>query len=343
MTSPTVQADEATAEVVPLLAVRNLKVSFRAAHGAVRAVNDVSFDVRPRERLGIVGESGSGKSVLAQSILGLVRGADVEGSAEFGGTDLVAADAARLREIRGQEIGYVFQDPLSALDPVRTIGYQVVEPLRVRGVRKQEARRSALDLLGQVGIKDAARRMDDYPHQFSGGMRQRVVIAMALVAEPQLIIADEPTTALDVRVQAQVLDLLHKLADERDLAVVLITHDLGILAGFAEKIMVMYAGRVMETADTDSLFYSSINPYTLGLLASLPRVEGQTPQRLITIGGRPPSPSALPEGCPFNPRCRYVIEVCRETMPKLEVPPGGSHPSACHRAWWLAHTPGQMP
>jgi oligopeptide/dipeptide ABC transporter ATP-binding protein len=342
MTSPTVQAVESTGESAPLLAVRNLRVSFRAAHGLVRAVNDVSFDIRPRERLGIAGESGSGKSVLAQSLLGLVRDADVEGSARFGDIDLIAADDAQRRQIRGKEIGYVFQDPLSALDPVRTVGYQLVEPLRIRGVGKAEARRRAIDLLGQVGIKDAARRMDDYPHQFSGGMRQRVVIAMALVAEPQLIIADEPTTALDVRVQAQVLDLLNQLADDRDLAVVLITHDLGILAGFAERVMVMYAGRVMEAADTDSLFYGSINPYTLGLLASLPRVEGKNPERLTTIGGRPPSPSALPEGCPFNTRCRYVIDVCLEQMPALETPPNGDHPSACHRSEWLAETPGVL-
>jgi oligopeptide/dipeptide ABC transporter ATP-binding protein len=209
-------------------------------------------------------------------------------------------------------------------------------------VKKADARRRTLDMLQRVGIKDAARRIEDYPHQFSGGMRQRVMIAMALVGEPRLVLADEPTTALDVRVQAQVLDLLWDLATERDLAVVLITHDLGIVAGFAERVVVMYAGQAMEQCSTDELFRGSIHPYTLGLLHSLPRVDGDVPEKLTTIGGTPPSPSALPPGCPFHPRCRYAVDVCREKRPVFATPPNATHPSACHRAEWLAQTPGLL-
>jgi oligopeptide/dipeptide ABC transporter ATP-binding protein len=197
-------------------------------------------------------------------------------------------------------------------------------------------------MLGRVGIQRAAQRMDDYPHQFSGGMRQRVMIAMALVAEPKLVIADEPTTALDVRIQAQVLNLLLELAEERHLAVMFITHDLGILSGFAERVVVMYAGRCMEQCSTDELFYGSINPYTLGLLNSLPRIEGDIPERLTTIGGSPPSPAVHLTGCPFHPRCRYAEQICTDQVPALVVPAGGTHPSACHFAGWLAEQPGVL-
>jgi oligopeptide/dipeptide ABC transporter ATP-binding protein len=326
----------------PLLELRDLTLQFNARHGLVRALNGVNLTVRAGERVGIVGESGSGKSVTALSVLRLVRGARVSGEIRFQGENLLALPEARMRAIRGKEIGYIFQDPLSALNPVRMIGDQISEVLRLRGVKKAEARRRTLDMLQRVGIKDAARRIDDYPHQFSGGMRQRVMIAMALVGEPKLVLADEPTTALDVRVQAQVLDLLWDLAVERELAVVLITHDLGIVAGFAERVVVLYAGQVMEQCPTDELFRGSINPYTLGLLHSLPRVDGEVPEKLTTIGGTPPSPSALPPGCPFHPRCRYVIDVCREKRPALLTPPNGTHLSACHRSEWLAESPGVL-
>jgi oligopeptide/dipeptide ABC transporter ATP-binding protein len=326
----------------PLLEVRDLTLQFHARHGLVRALNGVNLSVSPGERVGVVGESGSGKSVMAQSVLRLVRGARISGEIWFDGENLLTVSESRMREIRGKEIGYIFQDPLSALDPVRSIGDQISEVLRIRGVKSAEARRRTLDILQRVGIKDTARRIHDYPHQFSGGMRQRVMIAMALVAEPKLVLADEPTTALDVRVQAQVLDLLWDLAAERDLAVVLITHDLGIVAGFAERVVVMYAGQAMEQCSTDELFHGSIHPYTLGLLHSLPRVDGEVPERLTTIGGSPPSPSALPSGCPFHPRCRYAIDVCSQEKPVLATPPNGTHPSACHRAGWLAEQPGVL-
>jgi oligopeptide/dipeptide ABC transporter ATP-binding protein len=326
----------------PLLDIRDLTLQFNARHGLVRALNGVNLSVRSGERVGIVGESGSGKSVTALSILRLARGARVAGEIRFAGEDLLTASEARMREIRGKEIGYIFQDPLSALNPVRSVGDQISEVLRLRGVGKADARRRTLDMLQRVGIKDAARRIDDYPHQFSGGMRQRVMIAMALVGEPRLVLADEPTTALDVRVQAQVLDLLWDLATERDLAVVLITHDLGIVAGFAERVVVMYAGQAMEQCSTDELFRGSIHPYTLGLLHSLPRVDGEILDKLTTIGGTPPSPSALPSGCPFHPRCRYALDLCREERPAFVPPPNGTHPSACHRAEWLAESPGVL-
>jgi oligopeptide/dipeptide ABC transporter ATP-binding protein len=324
----------------PLLEVRDLCLSIDTEHGCVRALNGVSFSIGPRERVGIVGESGSGKSIMALSVLGLVRNAKITGEIIYDGRNLLSCSEAELRALRGREIGYVFQDPLSALDPVRTVGDQISETLRIRGVGKKVARARSLDLLKRVGIRDASARMDDYPHEFSGGMRQRVVIAMALVAEPRLLIADEPTTALDVRVQAQVLDLLMEIADERDLAVLLITHDLAILAGFAERVLVMYAGRGMEQCETDELFYGSINPYTLGLLSSLPRIDRASAETLTTIGGHPPSPTNLPRGCAFHPRCRYAEDICLEKVPALLTPASGTHPSACHRSEWLAEKPG---
>jgi oligopeptide/dipeptide ABC transporter ATP-binding protein len=324
----------------PLLDVRDLHVSFNTGNGVVNAVNGVSFQVGPKERIGIVGESGSGKSVMALSILGLAKGATMTGEILFNGKDLLKCRESELRALRGSEIGYVFQDPLSALNPVKKVGDQIAEALTIRGVSRKSARAQALDLLKRVGIRDASTRMDNYPHEFSGGMRQRAVIAMTLVGQPRLLIADEPTTALDVRVQAQVLDLLMDIADERDLAVMLITHDLAILAGFAERVVVMYAGACMEECETDDLFYGSIHPYTLGLLNSLPRVDQSGAEKLAAIGGHPPSPTRLPNGCPFHPRCRYVLDECTVKTPRLETPPNGGHPSACHRAEWLAEMPG---
>jgi len=336
------QAAGAKAPAPALLDVRHLTVSFDSPHGVVKAVNDVSFSVAPRERVGIVGESGSGKSVTAQVLLGLLPTATVTGQILFDGRDILTMPKAELRALRGWDMSYVFQDPLSALDPVRSIGDQVSQVLRLRGVDRKEAKQRAIEMLAKVGIREPERRYKDYPHQFSGGMRQRVMIAMALIGEPRLVIADEPTTALDVRVQAQVIDLLYTLTEEQGAAVVFITHDLGILAGFAERMMVMYAGRVMEAAETDELYYRSINPYTLGLLQSLPRIEGPIPLTLTTIGGRPPAPSNLPSGCPFNPRCRYAQDICRSERPPLATPPNGTHPSACHFAEWLAEQPGVL-
>ncbi|HKZ25267.1 MAG TPA: ABC transporter ATP-binding protein [Acidimicrobiia bacterium] len=327
----------------PLLDVKNLSISFPTRLGVVRAVNGLRLSIGHHERVGIVGESGSGKTVTALSILQLLPTAIVEGEIWFDGVNLLETSAEHLRGVRGKQVGYVFQDPLSALNPVQTIGGQLMEPLRIRGVPKKEAFERAVALLDRVGIKNARRRMKDHPHEFSGGMRQRVIIAMAMIAEPQLIIADEPTTALDVRVQAKVLDLLADLADEQKVAILLISHDLGILAGFVERVVVMYAGRVVEKCSIDEMYHRSIHPYTLGLLNSLPRIDGDIPAELTTIGGNPASALDLPSGCPFHPRCRYVQDVCREVEPALTTPPGGRHASACHRAEDLARNPGILP
>ena len=327
----------------PLLDIKNLSISFPTQQGIVRAVNGVRLNVGYREKVGIVGESGSGKSVTALSILRLLPTATIEGEIWFDGMDILQASEEEVRAIRGRRIGYIFQNPLSALNPVQTIGQQLTEPLRIRGVNRREAHERGADLLDRVGIKNPRRRMKDHPHQFSGGMRQRVIIAMALIAEPSLVIADEPTTALDVRVQARVLDLLAELAEERHLAVLLITHDLGILAGFAERVVVMYAGRPVEKCPIDGLYHHSIHPYTVGLLNSLPRLDGEIPKTLTTISGQPASPLDLPPGCPFHPRCPYVLDRCREEEPLLLVPPGGPHASACHRAEEWSRNPGRLP
>ncbi|GAB3598127.1 dipeptide ABC transporter ATP-binding protein [Microbacterium tumbae] len=279
-TQPTSTSDAARS---PLLQVKDLAISFDTPHGLVSAVDGISFDVSERERVGIVGESGSGKSVTAQAMLGLLQGADIDGDIVFDGRDILTMPKAELRALRGSELSYVFQDPLAALDPVRTIGDQVMQPLRLRGVGRRAARARALDMLGRVGIPDPARRMDEYPHQFSGGMRQRAMIAMALIGEPRLVVADEPTTALDVRVQAKIIDLLYTLTDEQGVAVVFITHDLGILAGFTERVIVMRKGKIVESAPTDDIYYRSSHPYTLGLLRSIPRITGPIPRRLLTM------------------------------------------------------------
>jgi len=322
-----------------LLEVRDLSVSFPTRQGLVRAVNGIRLSIGHRERVGIVGESGSGKSVTALSILQLLPTAIVEGEIWFDGVDLLEADEGHVREVRGNQIGYVFQDPLSALNPVQTIGQQLMEPLRIRGVPRKEAFDRAATLLDRVGIKNPRSRMKDHPHQFSGGMRQRVIIAMALIGEPKMVIADEPTTALDVRVQARVLDLLADLADERNLAILLITHDLGILAGFAQRVVVMYAGRAVEKCSIEKMYHESLHPYTKGLLESLPNLEGEISSKLPTIGGNPASALNLPPGCPFHPRCKFAEEACRDLEPALESPPGLWHAVACHKAQEWAHDP----
>jgi peptide/nickel transport system ATP-binding protein len=315
-----------------LLDVRDLRVSFGTPDGVVRAVRGLSFSVDRGRTLAVVGESGSGKSVATQTITGLTRGAEVSGSARFDGTELLGADPATLRRLRGARIGMIFQDPLSSLHPQYRIGWQIVEMIRAHQPQtsRQAARRRAADLLTLVGIPRAAERIDDYPHQFSGGMRQRVMIAMATALDPDLLIADEPTTALDVTVQAQVLSVMRKLQQEFGTAIILITHDLGVVAELADEVIVMYAGSVMERAPRRDLFYRNHHPYTQGLLASLP---SQTGRRLTPIPGSPPSLINPPCGCPFAARCPRVFDRCRVEAPPLSDVYGDvRHQSAC----WLS-------
>jgi len=316
-----------------LLEVRDLRVSFDTPDGTVRAVRGLSFDVEAGQTLAVVGESGSGKSVATQTITGLTRGATVSGTAYFDGTDLITADQATLRRLRGARIGMIFQDPLSSLHPQYRIGWQIVEMIRAHDleISKQAARKRAAELLTLVGIPRAAERIDDYPHQFSGGMRQRVMIAMAMALDPALLIADEPTTALDVTVQAQVLNVMRRLQEQFGTAIVLITHDLGVVAEMADEVVVMYAGAVMERAPRRDIFYRNHHPYTQGLLASLPARSGD---RLTPIPGTPPSLISLPAGCPFATRCPHVFDKCRtEAPPLLDVARDPRHQSAC----WLPH------
>jgi peptide/nickel transport system ATP-binding protein len=324
--SPENEADRA------LLSVRNLRVTFPTPYGPVAAVDGLDLEVKRGERVGLVGESGSGKSVTALSILGLVRGARVEGQVWYDGRELLSASGAVRRRIRGAGIGLIFQDPLSSLNPIMTVGDQIAEALTVRGTSRKEAVQRSMELLSRVGIRNAGRRLRDYPHQFSGGMRQRAMIAIALAANPALLIADEPTTALDVIVQAQVLELLEELAAERHMALLLITHDLGIVAGNTDRVVVMYAGRAVEESPVDQFFYGSTMPYTWGLLGSLPRLDRPPVQSLPVIGGQPPSPHNRPAGCAFHPRCVYAQEVCRQVVPELVVHEFDDHRSACHFA-----------
>jgi oligopeptide/dipeptide ABC transporter ATP-binding protein len=304
-----------------LLSVRDLRVGFVTEGGLLQAVDGVSFDLAAGEVLAIVGESGSGKSVTAQTMLGLTRSpnARIEGSARYRGTELVEADDAALRRIRGEKIAMVFQDPMTSFNPVYRIGAQIGEAIRThRGdVSKDDARERAVELLDAVGIPDAERRVDSYPHEFSGGMRQRAMIAMALALDPEVLIADEPTTALDVTVQAQILRLLERLNRERGLATILITHDLGVVAETADRVLVMYAGRVVEQGTLDEIFYDPQHPYTWGLLGSLTRLDRERPERLPQIQGAPPSLLDLPRGCSFRPRCPHEFARCGE-MPGLD-------------------------
>ncbi|MCU1499781.1 MAG: peptide transporter ATPase [Acidimicrobiales bacterium] len=321
--------------VAPLLEVSGLTVSFRTDDGAVQAVRGVDFSIEPGKVLAIVGESGSGKSVTAMSILQLLPpSATVEGNVIFDGEDLLAATPARMRQIRGGEIAMIFQDPLTALNPVYKVGQQIVEMIQVhRKVSKSEARKRAIEMLDLVGIPQPDKRIDQYTHEFSGGMRQRAMIAMALSCDPKLIIADEPTTALDVTVQAQVLEVLADLADRLDTAVVLITHDLGVVAGMADRISVMYAGRMVEGGTVDDVFDATAHPYTAGLLRSLPRLDGDVDEPLVPISGQPPSMLHPPSGCSFHPRCPFALREagCFSEVP-LAVPHATGHASACHRA-----------
>jgi peptide/nickel transport system ATP-binding protein len=320
---------------VALLEVEDLHVSFRTSDGIVQAVRGVSFQVDTGQTLGIVGESGSGKSVSTQTIMGLTRGARISGRAMFEGKDLLTQTNDQLRTVRGAKIGMIFQDPLSSLHPYYRVGWQIVEMIREHDheMSKAQARARAVELLRLVGIPQADRRVDDFPHQFSGGMRQRAMIAMAMALSPELLIADEPTTALDVTVQAQVLQVIRTLQEEFGTAVILITHDLGVIADVADEVVVMYAGAVMEQADRRTTFFANHHPYTEGLLQSLPAYGGER-ERLRPIQGQPPSLITLPPGCPFHPRCPYVMDRCRTEAPALGAVGGDPrHLSAC----WLPH------
>jgi len=302
----------------PLLAVDDLHVSFATEEGTVKAVDGVSFDLNAGEILAIVGESGSGKSVTALTVMGLSRGpnARIEGSVRLGGTELVTLDEEDLRSVRGERIAMVFQDPMTALNPVYKVGDQIVEQILAHeDVSKREARDRAVESLRSVGIPNPERRFDHYPHEFSGGMRQRAIVALALSLGPDILIADEPTTALDVTIQAQILALLTKLNAERDLAVILITHDLGVVAEVSDRALVMYAGRVVEEGTLDDIFYDPQHPYTWGLLGSLTRLDQPRPARLPSIPGAPPSLISPPQGCHFRPRCPHEFEQCRKVPP----------------------------
>ena len=315
----------------PLLAISDLSVTFATERGHVQALDGVSLSLNAGETLAVVGESGSGKSVTALSILGLLgdSGRVSDGSIEFGGEDLTKVSDQRLREIRGNQIAFIFQEPMSSLNPVLTIGTQVAEPIWLHHKKSwSEAFEQAGELLQRVAIPDAVKRLEDYPHQFSGGMRQRVMIAMALACQPKLIIADEPTTALDVTVQAQILSLLKNLTKEANSSLILITHDLGVVARYADNVAVMYGGRVVETASARELYKNPQHPYTEGLMASIPKLDGDPGSRLYTIEGQPPDLSNLPSGCSFHPRCPYAQDKCTMTKPTLsDVAP--NHLRAC--------------
>jgi peptide/nickel transport system ATP-binding protein/oligopeptide transport system ATP-binding protein len=321
---------------VSLLDIRDLRVAFRTEEGTVQAVDGVSFSVDRGEVVAVVGESGSGKSVTAMTLMGLTRSpnAQFEGSATFDGTELVTASDDALMRIRGAEIAMIFQDPMSSLDPVYRIGDQIIEQIRAhdREITKAAAMDRAVELLGQVGIPRARERVRSYPHEFSGGMRQRVMIAMALSCSPRLLIADEPTTALDVTIQAQILRVLRELRDETDAGIILVTHDLGVVADIADRVVVMYAGRVVEHGTLDELFYDPQHPYTWGLLGSITRIDRDRSQRLPAIPGLPPSLLSAPQGCHFRPRCPHEFEQC-SAIPPLEARVAGAtgHTDRC----WL--------
>jgi oligopeptide/dipeptide ABC transporter ATP-binding protein len=315
----------------PLLAIRDLQVRYRTAAGVVNAVDGVNLDLEPGEFLGVVGESGSGKTQLLLSMLGLnAPGAEVGGSIRHRGTELVGAGERLLQSLRGARIGMIFQDPMTALNPYLTIGVQLMEGVRHhRGLDLTGARRRALELLDAVQIPEPERRLSQHPHELSGGMRQRIVIAMALIAEPDILLADEPTTALDVTVQAQILALLRELRSRSRIAVVLVTHDLGVIAETADRVIVMYAGRVVEQADVLELFERPRHPYTEALRRSIAPLEGPLPARLPTIGGDPPNLAAPPPGCAFTPRCSHAFERCPTAPPPL-APVAPGHLSACY-------------
>ena len=316
------------AEVMPLLEVRGLCVDASTASGPLRLVDGFDLSLFAGDRVALVGESGSGKTVTARAIMRLDPSVRLSGSVRLHGSELLSLGERAMSRVRGRRIGMVFQDPMEALNPLQTIGEQVAEPLQIRGVRRREAWERARLLLEELGVPHAAERMRAYPHEFSGGMRQRVGLAMALICDPDVLIADEPTTALDVRVQKQVLALLDEVTRRRQLAVLLITHDLAVVAGFAARVVVMYAGRKVEERPTRALFESAAHPYTSALLKALPRVDRFT-HRLDPIPGFPPTPQTRPSGCAFHPRCPLALEVCSREIPApASVSGGGS--AACH-------------
>lgn len=309
----------AASETAPLLEVRDLKTYFKTSEGTVRAVDGVSFTVMPGESVGVVGESGSGKSVTQITVMGLIPsppGFVAGGEIIFQGENLLDKSSNELRKIRGNRISMIWQDPMTSLNPFLRVSRQLIEPLQVhRGMNEADARKKAIEMLEKVGIPGAEQRFDEYPHQFSGGMRQRVMIAMALLCEPDLLIADEPTTALDVTIQAQILELMKDIRSEAGSGLILITHDLGVVAGMADRIVVMYAGRVVEEAPSKQLFEAPAHPYTVGLLKSVPRLDRGRSERLIPIEGRPPDTSKPIPGCPFADRCAWAIDACLEEFP----------------------------
>ena len=318
---------------MPLLSVENLRTYFHTRNGVVRAVDGVSFTVEKGETLGIVGESGSGKSVTCYSMMGLIPtppGRIESGRAMFDGVDLLHCSKSQSRSIRGKRIAMIFQDPMTSLNPYLRISEQVVEPLVIHGnISSRDARKRAIDALEEVGINDAAARLDHYPHEFSGGMRQRVMIAMALITQPELLIADEPTTALDVTVQAQILELIKRIQQTHKMAVIFITHDLGVVSGLCDRVQVMYAGRIVETGDTRELFKNPRHPYTRALQKSIPSMQPKG-QSLYTITGMPPDLSRPMPGCAFAPRCEFAVERCHTIVPPLEeMAPG--HSTSCLR------------
>ena len=318
---------------LPVLDVKNLKTVFRTRAGDIHAVNSVSFYLKPGELLGVVGESGSGKSVTMMSLLGLLPmpPAEIrEGQVLLDGRDLLKSDSDALRAVRGQEIGFIFQDPMTSLNPVFTVGFQIMEPLRKHmGMNRRAARARAVELLELVGIPDAARRLKDYPHQFSGGMRQRVMIAIALACDPKVLIADEPTTALDVTIQAQILELVKELRHKLGMAIIWITHDLGVIAGIADRVMVMYAGQVAEQGPVKEIFRNPAHPYTRALLQTVHKLHGARDAKLRVIEGQPPMLAAHPAACPFRDRCAHAFARCAQENPARR-PLGNGHDVACH-------------
>src|SRR2546428_1386724 len=316
----------------PLLEVKDLKVVFPTEDGLVKAVDGVTFTLSPGETLGVVGESGSGKSVTFLTVMGLVtkREARISGQVIFRGQDLLKLPDDEFRQVRGAKISMIFQDPLTALNPVHRVGNQIAEVfITHRSISKKEAFEESINLLQLVGIPQPRQRARQYPHEFSGGMRQRAMIAMALALNPDLLIADEPTTALDVTVQAQILDLIDKVKDEFNASVVIVTHDLGVVAEHCDDIMVMYAGRIAEFGDRRDIYYGAHHPYTWGLMQSISRIDQPRDERLRPIKGQPPSLINVPKGCPFHPRCPYVMDICRTDVPPL-LPSNGHHAAACH-------------
>ncbi len=317
-----------------LLDVKGLTTQFFTQDGVVRAVNGISYTLNEGETLGIVGESGCGKSVGVMSLIRLIPsppGKIIAGEVNFDGRDLLKLSDDEIRSIRGNKIAMIFQDPMTSLNPVLTVGRQIGEALELHlGMDKNQAKARSIELLEMVGIPSAKDRIDNYPHQFSGGMRQRVMIAMGLSCNPQLLIADEPTTALDVTIQAQIIDLVKRLRDEIGMAIIWITHDLGVVAGLAHRVIVMYAGYIVEEAPVKELYQNPRHPYTLGLLGSLPRLDAERPEQLKSIEGLPPDLIDFPKGCPFYARCNYRIDICAHEMPPLKTV-GVGHKAACHQ------------